>query len=569
MGRWKPLVGLGIAQFLMVLDTAVMNVSISQLVHDFHTQVTAIQAVITLYALVMAALMITGGKLGDIWGRRRAFTIGICVYAVGSATTAAAPTVLVLALGWSVIEGCGAALVLPALAALVGANFKGKDRAAAYGVIGGLSGAGIAVGPLLGGWVTTYLTWRLVFAGEVVVVLVILAVIRWINDAPLAERRARLDGVGSALSAAGLAMVVLAMLQSSTWGWVKPRNSPVSVFGFSLTPFLLAAGLVVLYLFRRWEARRERRNEDPLIRWRLFSVPVVRAGLSTLTAQNLILLGTFFVIPLYLQVVQGFTAFQTGLRLLPVSVTMLVAALLGPRVAGRSSPRRTVRFGLVVVFAAILWLLGTIKPQIDDLSFAGAMALLGIGMGLLASQLGNVLQSSVDDRDRSEVGGLQYTAQNLGSSIGTALIGSILIGALAAALTINIKNNPEISAAVQKQVGVRLEAGISFVPTSQVEQGLKAADVPPDQANALITSYKKAQLDGLKAALLAAAAIALAGLLFTDDLPAQGDAPPPEGDARSSATAPRRCKEAPEGPLESFEVGEAGDRRPADAERRD
>ena len=511
MGRWKPLVGLGIAQFLMVLDTAVMNVSISQLVHDFDTTVTTIQAVITLYALVMAALMVTGGKLGDIWGRRRAFTVGIIVYAVGSGLTAVAPTVAVLALGWSIIEGTGAALVLPALAALVGANFKGKDRAAAYGIIGGLSGAGIAVGPLLGGWVTTYLTWRLVFAGEVLLVLVILAVIRWIADAPPPAHRPRLDVVGSVLSAAGLAMVVLGVLQSGTWGWVKPRNSPVTIFGFSLTLFLIAAGLVVLYLFRRWEARRERTGHDPLIQWRLFSIPVVRAALSTLVAQNLILLGTFFVIPLYLQVVQGFNAFETGLRLLPVSVTMLVAALAGPRVASRRSPRGTVRLGLVLVFGAILWLLATIQPAIDDLSFAGAMALLGVGMGLLASQLGNVLQSSVADADRSEVGGLQYTAQNLGSSIGTALIGSILIGALAAAISIHVSNNPDVSAAVKNQVGVNLEAGVSFVPASQVEQGLKDA-----------------QLSGLKAALLAAAGIALGSLLFTDNLPTgPPSAPPP------------------------------------------
>jgi hypothetical protein len=241
-------------------------------------------------------------------------------------------------------------------------------------------------------------------------------------------------------------------------------------------------------------------------------------------------LGTFFVIPLYLQVVQGFNAFETGLRLLPVSVTMLVAALAGPRVAGRSSPRSTVRLGLVMVFAAILWLLATIKPEIDDLSFAAAMALLGIGMGLLASQLGNVLQSSVGDEDRSEVGGLQYTAQNLGSSIGTALIGSILIGALAASISIQVSRNPDVSNAVKNQVGVKLEAGVSFVPASQVEQGLKDAHIPPSQVNALTDSYKQAQLDGLKAALLAAAGIALGSLLFTDNLPTGvGASAPTEG----------------------------------------
>jgi MFS family permease len=194
MGRWKALIVLGTAQFLMVLDTSVMNVSISQLVKDFHTDVTALQTVITLYTLVMAAFMITGGWLGDLWGRRRTFTIGLIVYGTGSAITAVAPTLAVLALGWSIIEGLGAALVLPALAALVGGSYAGRDRAMAYGVIGGLAGAGIAVGPLLGGWVTTYLTWRLVFAGEVVIVVAILLTVRWITDAPPAGLRPRSTG---------------------------------------------------------------------------------------------------------------------------------------------------------------------------------------------------------------------------------------------------------------------------------------------------------------------------------------------------------------------------------------
>ena len=168
MSKWGVLAVLGAAQFLMVLDQAVMNVSISQLVADFDTTVTTIQIVIALYALVMAALMVTGGKLGDLWGRRRAFSIGLVIYACGSALTAASWSVPTLMLGWSILEGIGAALVLPAMVALVAGNFEGRDRALAYGVLGGVAGAGIAVGPILGGWATTELSWRVVFAGEVV-----------------------------------------------------------------------------------------------------------------------------------------------------------------------------------------------------------------------------------------------------------------------------------------------------------------------------------------------------------------------------------------------------------------
>ncbi|MCC9308352.1 MFS transporter [Kitasatospora sp. RB6PN24] len=521
MGRWKALAVLGTAQFLMVLDTAVMNVSISQLVHDFHTDVTAIQAVITLYALVMAAFMITGGKLGDVLGRRRAFGIGLTVYGIGSLLTAVAPVLWVLALGWSVIEGLGAAIVLPALAALVAGCYQGRERAVAYGIIGGMSGVGIAVGPLLGGWVTTYLTWRLVFAGEVVVVVVLLSLLRWITAPAEAGRRIRLDGIGAGLSALGLALVVLGVLQSSTWGVLRPRNSPFTVFGFSATLFVITAGVVLLTLFVSWERRREAHGLMPLVRLALLRIAPLRAGLIMLLTQSVILLGLFFVIPLYLQVVQGFNAFQTGLRLLPVSVTMLVAALGGSSLARIASPRLLVRCGLVVMLAAICWLLATIRPQIDDLPFALAMALLGLGMGLLASQLGNVVQSSVDEEARSEAGGLQNTAQQFGSSLGTALIGAILIGALAGAFNRQIADNPQISDAVRQQTGVAVESGVKFVPTDQVSAGLAAAGVPADQAQHVVNAYAAAQLDGLKVAILTAGGITLGGLAFTRRLPAE------------------------------------------------
>lgn len=526
MGRWRPLVILGTAQFLMVLDTSVMNVSISQLVEDFDTEVTAIQGVITLYTLVMAAFMITGGKLGDMFGRRRIFGIGLLVYGTGSALTAVAPVLWVLALGWSIIEGLGAAMVLPALAALVGGTYQGRDRAVAYGVIGGLAGAGIAVGPLLGGWLTTYATWRLVFAGEVVLVLAMLALLGWVaKDPPRATERARLDITGTVLSAAGLALIVLGVLQSSSWGWLRPRNPPFTVLGFSPTVFVIAAGGVLLGFLRAWENRltRQRRTgaraPEPLIRFSLFGVAPLRSGLTMLLSQNLILLGLFFVIPLYLQVVQGFNAFQTGLRLLPVSITMLLSAMSGPSLGRFASPRTVVRVALLVLIIAILWLLGTIGPDIDDVSFAFAMAVLGLGMGLLASQLGNVVQSSVGDAERSEVGGLQYTAQNLGSSLGTALIGSILISALVTAFTTQIEDNPRISATTSEEAGIRMEAGVTFIGADQVRTGAEKAGLPPAEVDAVVDSYAQAQLDSLKAAILAAGGITLASLAFTRKLP--------------------------------------------------
>jgi MFS family permease len=541
VGRWKALVPLGMAQFLVVLDTSVMNVSISQLVEDFDTSITAIQATITFYTLVMAAFLITGSQVGDIMGRRRAFAIGLVVYAIGSALTAIAPALWVLVLGWSVIEGLGGALVLPALAALVGGNYEGPQRAAAYGIIGGLAGAGIAVGPLLGGWVTTYLTWRLVFAGEVVVVVFILLTMRWIADAPAIGPRRRLDIVGAGVSVVGLALTVLGVLQSGTWGWLRPLDPPFTVFGLSPTPFVIGAGLVVLGLLRTWLRHREAQGLDPLLTWDLFKLPTLRAALSTLVAQNLILLGLFFTIPLYLQVVHGLNAFQTGLRLLPVSATMLVTSMCAPLLNRIASPRTVARTGFGVLFVATMGLIATIRPELDDVPFAVAMSVLGIGMGLLAAQLANVAQSSVGDAERSEVGGLQYTAQNLGSSLGTALIGSIVVLALTSAALAGLRENPQVSDAVEQQVGTAVAGSVSFVPVPQVRQALEDAGIPPDQVEAITVGYAEAQLLSLKIALLAAAAIALASLFLARGLPRErlGARPRTSADKAAAGTTVR------------------------------
>jgi EmrB/QacA subfamily drug resistance transporter len=517
-GGWKVLVVLAAAQFLMVLDQAVMNVSISQLVADFDTEVTTIQSVITLYSLVMAALMIAGGKVGDLLGRRRAFGIGLVVYGAGSLLTAVAWSVPALTVGWSVLEGIGAALVLPALAALTARSYEGPDRALAYGVLGGVSGAGIAVGPILGGWVTTYLSWRVVFAGEVVIVLGILAALRMLPT-DVRGARAQLDGVGAVLSALGLAAIVLGVLNASSWGWLEPRDSPITPFGFSLTPWLIAAGVGVLALFASWERRREARDREPLVHLRLLSIPPLRAGLMMFAFQNLILMGIFFALPLYLQIVQGFNAFETGVRMLPVSVCLFVTALAGSRLSRRFAPRPIVRAGVGLLVTASLLLLAAIEPQIDTVPFAVATGVLGIGMGLVVSQLGNVVQSAVSETDRGEAGGLQYTAQQLGAAMGTALIGAVVITGLIASFSAQVADDPRIAPAVQQQVGVRLEGDVSFVSSDRVRATAEAEGIDETTTNALVERYEDAQLRALKTGLLMATLLSGAAFLATRRLP--------------------------------------------------
>ena len=520
MNRWRALAVLAVTQLLMVLDQSVMNVSISQLVEDFDTTVSAIQGVITLYSLVMAALMITGGKVGDIIGRRRALVIGLVVYGSGSALTAASWSVPSLAFGWSILEGVGAALVMPAMAALIAGNYDGPARVTAYGVLGGMAGAGIAIGPILGGFFTTELSWRYVFVGEVIVALGIVAASRWIADAPAPEPRPHLDVVGAALSALGMAVAVYGVLMSSTWGWLSPLNSPVEPFGFALTPFVIGGGLAILYGFRLWTTHRSSSGRDPLIRFELFRIAPFKAGLSTLTAQNLILMGVFFTIPLYLQIVLGLDALDTGVRMLPTSVLMLVVSFSGGLLLRFLSPRSIVRIGLGVLMLAALALLATIQPDLRGTAFAVAMALLGAGMGMLASQLGNIVLSAVGPDARSEAGGLQYTAQQLGSSLGVALIGSIVLTGLGSAYLNQISTDERITAEVASAVEVGLADGSTFVPSSEVERSVQEAGLPEAEGIALVEQYESAQLIALKTGMLAVVVIAGLAFFVTGNLPA-------------------------------------------------
>ena len=372
MRKWLPMLILCSAQFVMVLDSSVMNVAISQIVEDLDTSIQGVQTAITLYTLVMAAFMLLGAKLGDIMGTNRAFAIGLAIYGVGSLTTAFSPNLAVLLVGWSGVEGFGAVLVVPAIAALTAATYQGKERALAYALLGGIAAIAVAAGPLIGGWVTTEFSWRYVFAAETVVVIGILLLRGRLARAPAPARRPQLDIVGVALSSAGLGLVVFAILRSSVWGFVQPRSSPtingteIEPLGFSVVPFMVLGGLALLWAFGAWEGRRARLGRDQLLDTALLSVSQLRAGLSTLVGQQLVLMGTFFVIPVYLQVVLGLNAFETGKRLLPLSVAMLVFALLGPRMAERRSPRTVAKLGLVAVSIGAAVMLATLDVTLND-----------------------------------------------------------------------------------------------------------------------------------------------------------------------------------------------------------
>jgi len=532
--RWLPLIILAAAQFVMVLDSSVMNVSISQIVEDLDTTVTGVQLAITAYTLVMAAFMLVGAKLGDILGRDRAFGIGLAIYGVGSLTTALSPNLYVLLFGWSLVEGLGAVLVIPAIAALVAANYEGKDRAFAYGIIGGVAGAAIAVGPVIGGWVTTYYSWRYVFVGEVVLVVAILLVRKRMRAAPRPEHPPQLDVVGAALSAAGLGLIVFGILQSSKWGWLTPIKAPtingteITPLGFSLVPFLIVGGVFFLWFFGMWEERRERLGQDTLLERALLSIKTLRAGLATLMSQQLVLMGTFFVLPVYLQVVLGLDAFETGKRLLPMSIAMLAAALTGPKLVTRIAARTIVRIGLAAMVIGALVMVGTIDVSLNETTFKLSLALFGVGAGLMMSQLGNVIMSSAPPAKTNEAGGLQGTAQNLGASLGTALIGSVLLMGLLTGFNTRVMQNPAYSESTKTKIAAATEQGIEIVTTDQVHTAALNAGLSPTEADAVTADYADAELEALKKAMFAVAMLALLSLLFTRRLPDKPSTAEPE-----------------------------------------
>ena len=524
--KWGAIIALSAAQFVMVLDSTVMNVSISKVVADLHTTIEVMQFCITFYTLVMASLMLVGAKIGDIIGRRRAFTIGLVVYACGSTITAFSPNAAVLFIGWSIVEGLGAVLVVPAIAALAAANYEGRQRATAYGALGGIAGAAAAAGPLIGGWCTTVLTWRIVFLAEVVIVLIVLLLgVPSIKDALRTGPKATFDGVGALLSATGLLLVVFAILQSSRWGLIQPIGAPeinghvITPLGFSVVPFLISGGLVLLYGFFMWERRMESQSKAPLLRTEMLKIPQLKSGLASVGAQYLVTSGVFFVIPVYLQVVLGKDALQTGIQILPMSVGLILAALGGARLSAKVAPRRIVRAGMLVMVVSALGLMATIDPELNSTQFNIFIFLLGVGIGLLASQLGNVNLSSVDESRSSEVGGVQGVSQNLGASLGTALIGGILLAGLTTQFVAHIQADQNIPANVQQQIVTSTSAGVAIVSEDEATKYATAAGLPPDQVKAVVADYTSAQLEAIKTSLLAVAILAFLSLGITRHLP--------------------------------------------------
>ena len=505
-------------QFLMMLDTSVMNVSIATVAKDVNTTIAGIQTAITLYTLVMAAFMITGGKIGQIIGVKRGFSIGCVIYGCGSFTTAISPSLPVLLLGWSFLEGIGAVLILPAIVALVASNYGKAERPRAYGLVASAAAIAIAVGPIVGGLFTTYLSWRYVFAGEVLIVIAILALARRIEDVP-GEQGVRLDLPGTGLSALGLALIVYGFLRAGTWGFVSPKPGAPSWLGLSPTIWLLLAGAVVLWLFFSWEARVLRRGAVPLVDPQLLRVRGLTDGLVAFFAQYFVQGGMFFALPLFLSVALGLSAIETGVRLLPLSVTLLLAAAGIPRFFPEASPRRVARLGFLALFAGLVILIAALREGAGANVVTWPLLLAGFGVGALASQLGSITVSSVGESRTDEVGGLQNTVTNLGISVSTAITGALIVGALSASFLSGVENNPAVPEQVKTMTSVKLAGGVPFVSDAELKSALEKAGVSDEASEAIVSENEHARLVGLRAALALLAIVSILALIFCRRLP--------------------------------------------------
>ncbi|HEX6553627.1 MAG TPA: MFS transporter [Ktedonobacteraceae bacterium] len=438
---WSILLPLALAQFICSYAASNMNVSISVIAKDLGTDVPGIQRTITFFTLTMAALMIPGSKLTDIWGRKFCFVLGLTVYGLGALIAAFAQGLGLLTFGYSLLEGVGTALLIPPVYILVTVFFTDlPSRARSFGIVSAAGGIGAAAGPLIGGVITTTISWRASFILQVLVVALIIVLGLRIADPGIQGAKPRFDVIGAILSAAGLFFVVLGILQSGTYGWFTASKdfvigTTVVIPQGGISPVWLFVGIGALLLlgffFYIWS--RERAGKEPLLSIHLFRNRTSNLGLVTQNIQWLILQGSFFVISVFLQTERGYNAIQTGLWLTPATIGILLSSAIAGRLAKRRSQRTLIRAGFLVTIVGMLLLLlaGPLAgPSASTLAFITGLLLMGLGVGVMLTSSVNVVQSSFPEKDQGEISGLSRSVSNLGSSLGVAIAGSVLVTSL-------------------------------------------------------------------------------------------------------------------------------------------
>jgi EmrB/QacA subfamily drug resistance transporter len=448
---------LSMAMFVLVVDTSLMNVSISAIVDDLNTTVSGVQSAIAIEALVSAAFILIGSKVGDLWGRKRAYVLGLLGYAVGAFAMMFAQDLSAIIVFWALIGGLGASLLLPAMQSLVHGNFEGAERRKAYAQVGAAAAIATAVGPLLGGFITTYLSWRVGFLLELILIAIVLSGIKLVRDVPYTGPR-QIDVVGALLSVLGMGGIVLGILV-----WQEGGESVAA---------LLAAGAASLAALVYWLLRRGRLGKPTLLDPRLFESNVFRLGISQQMLQQIALGGMIIALPIYLQMVLEYNAMQAGLSLAPLSLSMFGMALLAGRRAGRRRPSSIVLAGFALLAAGVVLLIPIVPRASSGWYLTIPLILAGCGLGLLVSQLNNYTLSPVSEERVSEAAGVNSAAGSFGLSFGLAFAGAIMLATLATTFTNMAQSSTVLPPADQQRVANALEEDAEIMSNTQLEQQL-------------------------------------------------------------------------------------------------
>jgi len=487
---------LAMAMFVLVVDTSIMNVSISAVVHDLGTTVSGVQGAIALEALVSAAFILIGSKVGDLIGRKRAYVLGLLAYAIGALAMALSQGLTAIIIFWAIIGGIGASLLLPAMQSLVHGNFEGAAQKKAYALVGASAAIAAAVGPLVGGFITTYLSWRIAFLLEDVIIIIVLSGIRLVRDAPYTGPR-QIDLVGSALSVVGMGGVVLGILV-----WQEGGEYVFALIGFGVAAL---AGLAY------WLVRRKRAGKPMLLDPDLFKAQLFRYGITGQTLQQIALGGTMIALPIYLQMVLEYNAMEAGLSIAPLSLSMFGTALLAGKRAGRRRPAVLISAGFALVTAGMV-VLEPIVPRADSGWYLLVPLLIaGCGLGLLVSQLNNYTLAPISEERVSEAAGVNSAGGSFGLSFGLAFGGAILLAMLSFSFTHQANQSTVLTPAQQQQVANTLEHDAQVMSNTQLQQQL-AGETPAVQAE-IIRINTNARHRALQVALLVPIIAAALGLL--------------------------------------------------------
>ncbi|HVU59363.1 MAG TPA: MFS transporter [Candidatus Saccharimonadales bacterium] len=520
--KWAPLFVMGLAVIIIVLDTTLLNVSLGTIVRNLHTDIQSLQWVITAYALTLAALTITGGRFGDLFGRKRMFMAGAAIFAIGSFIASISQNVGMLIIGEAVIEGIGAALMMPATASLLVTAYRGRDRALALGIWGGMAAAGSAIGPVVGGFLTSHYSWRWGFRINVFVAALLLIGSVLITEARDTEERPSIDWLGVALSATGLTSLVFAIIESSTYGWWRALQVfhvggwRLSLGGFSVVPAALLLGTLLLLGFFFWEQYLTARRRTPLVSMKLFANKQFTSGAMLMAVMAIGQVGLIFGLPVFLQGVRGMDALHTGYALLPMSVGLFIMAPLGGYLAKHFRPKYIVQVGLFVNIAALLVLRQVLSVTAGDTVLLAPLLVYGMGIGLMMSQLSNITLSAVSPQESGEASGVNNTLRQVGQSLGTALIGTILIASITNGMVDRVANSPAIADANRTALTQTVRA-----QSSNIEFGIPITGehLSPEEAAELKTIADESTVEANKEALLYTAIFTALAFLVAAQLP--------------------------------------------------